>query len=743
MTFVLNRNNFFVKEIPKISPLSLEYTSYFRDFKRKCIEGYWVGGVWCPGQLYFYLNAWHIKLNAKVTDKNKIIARPFFRELEWEKAYILVEARGFSGFSHDLDHTCLRQYKDEKVLLRDLNGNILISEDIERIKEKEGSEKLAKLKEVKYIPAREYLYRQHTKGNLGKPLFENEAQNVLDLEARESGKSYWASACIAHNFMYDGATDYDEYMRCRKAGTPFISETLVGSIDSKYSSDLLNKVQLGMDSLPGAMEVGGRYYPSPLSVSYDGPWSPGPKPVKSVYERKIEGGWEKGGAGSLLHHRSFSDNHLAANGTRPNLSYLEEVGFQHNLVETLGAMRDVTTNSGVKFGTIYMMGTGGENDAKAIKPIQDVFYDPETYDCLVFKDEWEGRGKICYFCPPTKADNEFLDKETGKIDSDKALGKYLKRREKLAKGNNKRPYDDELRNKPLKPSEIFLLAEGNKFPVEELKAHLAYLEASTDGNLLGTKGNMVYDQNGNLEFKPDLENKLRQCDFPVDKNDNKGCVVIWQHPELNNLGYYLYVLGTDPYAQDKAETSASLGAVYVIKRGQGLEPDVVVAEYVGRPSVDEFSEITLRLNKYYGGLNLYENNVNTLKTFYERNNSLHLLAKNPNIFKSSSTSVVSTIYGVRMNKTVVNGGFVGTKPEMEMYLDQWLRTKVGDKLQLHFIFSKPLLKELIQYESEGNYDRAIALMCAHAQSLQMFRMKADAYKESKKIDPFFTRKLNR
>ena len=24
--------------------------------KKRCIEGYWVGGVWMPGNLYFYVN---------------------------------------------------------------------------------------------------------------------------------------------------------------------------------------------------------------------------------------------------------------------------------------------------------------------------------------------------------------------------------------------------------------------------------------------------------------------------------------------------------------------------------------------------------------------------------------------------------------------------------------------------------------------------------------------------------------
>lgn len=37
--------NDFVEEIPDLHPLSSSYLSYWREQKKRCIEGYWVGGI--------------------------------------------------------------------------------------------------------------------------------------------------------------------------------------------------------------------------------------------------------------------------------------------------------------------------------------------------------------------------------------------------------------------------------------------------------------------------------------------------------------------------------------------------------------------------------------------------------------------------------------------------------------------------------------------------------------------------
>ena len=60
---MIHNSNFRLKEIPNFHP-ELEYydrVSFWKEEKRKCIEGYWVGGKWMPGPLYYYINFHNIQ----------------------------------------------------------------------------------------------------------------------------------------------------------------------------------------------------------------------------------------------------------------------------------------------------------------------------------------------------------------------------------------------------------------------------------------------------------------------------------------------------------------------------------------------------------------------------------------------------------------------------------------------------------------------------------------------------------
>ena len=111
-------NSSFVEDIiPEFNPVSQHYerVSWWREQKRRCIEGYWVDGKWCPGVLYFYVNFWNIEVESK-NSLGKTIGRPWFRDLEWDKGYIMAEARGFSGFADDPEFTCNEAVKNQDEL---------------------------------------------------------------------------------------------------------------------------------------------------------------------------------------------------------------------------------------------------------------------------------------------------------------------------------------------------------------------------------------------------------------------------------------------------------------------------------------------------------------------------------------------------------------------------------------------------------------------------------------------------
>ena len=201
---IINNENFKLKEIPDYHPLAEQYQreEFWREQKRRAIEGYWVAGKWMCGELYYYINFHHIKReNAQKTAAS--ISLPDLSDIEWEKSYIYTEACGFSGFEKDDKYTCHRWYGPESE--RALRFGKITQDEIN-----------SKI----YVPAREYLRRNHGV-DLGKPLYENTAKNVLDLEGRGGGKSYLSSAYIAHNFLFDGARDYDLHLQKRIEGNPF------------------------------------------------------------------------------------------------------------------------------------------------------------------------------------------------------------------------------------------------------------------------------------------------------------------------------------------------------------------------------------------------------------------------------------------------------------------------------------------------------------------------------------------
>jgi hypothetical protein len=213
---MISNEQFLIKKYEQYNPLSIEYREYWKYIKRRVFEGEWQAGKWMPPILYFYANQWSIMLkstNKRI--KTQELGRPDLRDIDWEKAYIYTEAKGFSGFELDTEHTCSLLYHPS-------------------VREDNENRKIIPLSSIEYVPAREYLRRIHPH-NLGKALYENPAKNVMEIGARGYGKSYFTACMIAHNFITDGAVDYDEYLVRKIQEQPLRSSTVLGAIDSKYS----------------------------------------------------------------------------------------------------------------------------------------------------------------------------------------------------------------------------------------------------------------------------------------------------------------------------------------------------------------------------------------------------------------------------------------------------------------------------------------------------------------------------
>ena len=682
---IINKDAFLLKEIPQLHPASEEYLLFWREEKKRCIEGYWVGGIWMPGNLYFYVNFWTILLNKTAHSKTKTPGKPFLRDLEWEFFYNWAEARGFSGFEDDKEFTCNREF---------------IGQD-------------------NYVPAAEYMRRTHKK-NLGRPLWENEAKNFMMMGSRGFGKSYSVAGGVAgHEFVFDGMKSYEPDL----IKNPPSTEIVVGAGDAKYSGDILKKTQFGLDNLPGGIEIGNKFFPSPFAKQYGGSWYSG-KEIIAEYKKKLGGTWKVMGSKSKIKHRTFKDNPFAANGTRPAVMVLEEIGMFNNLKASHEASVECMKNGAYKFGSCMYLGTGGDMEGGGTVDARDMFYNPDVYDMISFDDEWEDKGKISYFVPAYKGLNQFKD-HNGNTQEQPARDYLDKFRENLKKGKNARSaLDAELQNRPLVPSEVFLTRTGNLFPVADLLTRLAELEASNRERNHDYIGELYVDtESKKIKWKPNA--KLQPIyEFPIRGNDNiAGCVIIHEMPYEDGSGeipYGMYLAGTDPYDHDESTTS-SLGSTFILNKLTNR----IVAEYTGRPdTANQYYENVRRLLKFYNARCLYENERKGLFQYLEHKHETYLLADQPEIIKDViQHSKVQRQKGMHMSKPLKSYG--------EELIKMWLLEpyEKDGLMNLHKIRSVALLKEFISYNDIGNFDRVMAFMMVMYHLEEVKKIKVE--KESK------------
>jgi len=706
---IVNNSNFKLTEIPDFHP-ELEYyerISFWGDQKRRCIEGYWQQGKWMPGPLYYYIN-FHNILFEDDSSVAQAIGLPWLRDIDWEFFLYYEECRGFSGFSEDNEFTCDRKYGPEKE----------ISIKLGRITESEASSKT-------YINARDYLRKNHGK-SLGKPLYKNSAKHMISIQSRGGGKSYGSSGLGAHNFLFDGATDYDIYLERKKAKQYIASDTIIGAIDTKYTEPLIKKIKASFEHLAGSYRVSAdEFYPSPLIVSHTGSLAP-----NREYTSK---------SGSLLRHRTFKDNPLAANGTRPNLVILDEVGFMYNIKESWGAIEATQSSKAKKNLVIWALGTGGLVSGKAALYAESIFRNPQDYNCLVFEDLFENRGNIGYFVPYWKTLNEFKKKPDFITDTDNARMYIEHRRKEAKKSDDPSVYQTEIINGPIVPSEAFLVVEGSYFPTLYLKTQLSEVEGGKYKKFIESsfRGTLLFNDQNEVDFHS-IQDAKPIRNYPLGRNESKeGCVEIWVKPQKNDEGvipYGTYIAGMD--VVDKARsTTNSLPSIFIMNRYTRQ----IVAEYTGRTdNPNDFYETCRKLLLYYNATGMYEKNLPGLYTYFEKHKSTYLLADTPYQLRNSDTFRA----GTNTSKGIDASGKVNQTGRD--FIKSWLLEPVSENSEtrvLETIYSPALLKELIMWNKHGNFDRvsALGMLMWHDATMRVTTEKR--HKEIKTFldDPYFSK----
>jgi hypothetical protein len=268
-------------------------------------------------------------------------------------------------------------------------------------------------------------------------------------------------------------------------------------------------------------------------------------------------------------------------------------------------------------------------------------------------------------------------------------------------------YQTEIINRPLLPSEAFLVLEGAFFPTLLLKEQLAEVEGGKYAKYLEAsfKGHLSFNEKQELEFYTE-QDKLPIRKYPLSKNDDKrGCIEIWVKPQKNPEGVIprgTYIAGIDVVDKDKSTTD-SLPCIVIMNRFTRQ----IVAEYTGRTGeAKDFYEVCRKLLLYYNAIGMYEKNLIGLYNHFDQNKCTYLLAETPYQLRSADTyrAGTNTAKGINASGSV--------NAEARNMIKSWLQERISDKSETRVyetIYSPAMITELIMWNPDGNFDRVSAL----------------------------------
>lgn len=688
-------------------PNTPDWFDYWNEQLRRCTEGYEVDGYKITGHHYFYLNFTQIQLteaDAGSKSAKKITRQPDFWDGDYDYFWALEIARNGLYKSDSLAPTT----DTEKELYRKYQS---ILEDLEKTlgpKEAKITDEYISTKSKRDDISRGILNRINLRV---KPHLDHldGGHHVIVGKSRRKGYSF-----------KDGAICANIYNTQRKA------QIIIGAAEKKFlypkgtmgmASDYLNFLNEHTGWAKSRDYVDKQDHKKASYMTY-------------VNGRKVESGYQ-----SEIFALTFKDNPDAARGKDAAIVLLEEAGAFPNLAQSYSAIYPALTSGAYITGQIIIFGTGGDMSSGTLD-FADMFYHPEAYGLMPFENTWDdgATNTYCGFFHPVTWNLEGFYDAQGNSIIDEATEFEMKRRANIIKNSSSSlAIQQHVQEFALCPAEAFLMVSSNIFPTVELRNQLNKVEAHKLDLVKGQAVTLV-EQNGRVEAKPDLHDKLKPIlnQKPKEK-DLTGAVVIFEYP-VRDAPRGLYRIGYDPYAQD---VGTSLASIFVYKgtlKGN-YNNSTIVAEYTGRPQeADDVNRIALQLAKLYNAEVMHENMVSHVKNYFRLQKALHYLSLQPDavISKSIKDSTVARVYGIHMNEQLKKDG--------AKYIKDWLlQVRDYDEhgnaiLNLETIYSKGLLEELISFNMRDNFDRIMAfMMCMFSVQEEGLQEEYEHGKENAKV----------
>jgi hypothetical protein len=432
----------------------------------------------------------------------------------------------------------------------------------------------------------------------------------------------------------------------------------------------------------------------------------------------------------------------------------EEGGSFPNLESSWMTAKALAEEGGVKFSMMCVWGTGGEQ-GPGIAGLENIFSNPNVFDCLSFENCWEGEAVLPkdhgFFFPAWANMTRFMDK-WGNTDFTKAKAYHDEQREKAAKGSSTL-MDKQIAEYPYTPMEALMRLNNNPFPIEKLQRQLRLVDSSPDITGIIKKGELEIEE-GQVVFK--LNSKLTPVDHYPHKTDEalEGAFMLFESPLRDDQGRVpdnLYYIVADCFHQDLDQTTQwnSLGTFYVYKKKNSIFPtvdDILVAWYAGRPPrVRDFHRRIFLAARYFNAIVQTEikGGGNDLLNYAKQYGFLNYCGERPTVFNHSREhkKISGREFFVRVEDS--------NKPELIQKLVDWLLDERALKidgentqyvLNIDHIYDRALLEELIKYSPGGNFDR-ISCMLVLMATLQEAELQVVEQQTKQNRDHIFSRNL--
>lgn len=513
-----------------------------------------------------------------------------------------------------------------------------------------------------------------------------------ELASRGKSKSYSMASILTHNFILgENSTACEEIV---SIATAYQKEYLV-------KDGVLNKFVSMANFCAEHTQFPRKRLKSSLQ---DMVWKMGYKDLELDIEKGIQN--------SVL-GVSSKDDESKLRGKRAAFIGIEEFGTFPRLIDLYNVMLPSVQEGDYVFGLMYLQGTAGDNESD-FAGAQEIMYNPRGYNMYALPNMYDknNQGKRYFvFFFPGYINRKGCYNRDGVSDVVQALIEILMNRYRV-KYNSTDPNTviKTIAEVPITPAEAIVKTGVNMFPVTDLTERLGQLDSNPREYDDVYVGDLAINNSREVEFKPTSDQPIRE--FPHKDNKIEGAIEIYKLPEKDKSGRVFdnrYILGCDPYDDDESNTM-SLGSVYVLD----LWTDKVVAEYTGRPLfADDFYEICRKMCLFYNGRMNYENNKKGLFAYFSKMNCLYLLTDVLDFLKDKDM-VKGSSYG---NKAKGTNATAAINAYARNLLRSWLLRPVpviqtidGEDQEvmipnLYTLRSRALIKELILYNSEGNFDR--------------------------------------